>query len=215
MLGAVDDDIETLIGAQRRFEGADAAGSRASLRWLRPVNRVRWARRSVGERRCWEALRCRGDGCAIGTRWGRRRRVRPSRHVANSICRMDESPAARMSAAAAAAAGNEEATAAGNEEVAEGSALADFRSMEEELTAVRMESRNQEILRRMESLITTVEYHQASRRLEEFMQQMNEFVWKNCAGRNLNLLKRHSSGVILVAGADVLRLSDSLIFVMI
>ncbi|URD80184.1 hypothetical protein MUK42_20872 [Musa troglodytarum] len=199
MLGAVDDDIETLIGAQRRFEGADAAGSRASLRWLRPVNRVRWARRSVGERRCWEALRCRGDGCAIGTRWGRRRRVRPSRHVANSICRMDESPAARMSAAAAAAAGNEEATAAGNEEVAEGSALADFRSMEEELTAVRMESRNQEILRRMESLITTVEYHQASRRLEEFMQQMNEFVWKNCAGRNLNLLKRHSSGVILVA----------------
>ncbi|URD82613.1 hypothetical protein MUK42_02154 [Musa troglodytarum] len=167
MLGAVDDDIETLIGAQRRFEGADAAGSRASLRWLRPVNRVRWARRSVGERRCWEALRCRGDGCAIGTRWGRRRRVRPSRHVANSICRMDESPAARMSEAAAAAAGNEEATAAGNEEVAEGSALADFRSMEEELTAVRMESRNQEILRRMESLITTVEYHQASRRLEE------------------------------------------------
>ncbi|CAL9208451.1 unnamed protein product [Musa hybrid cultivar] len=164
MLGTVDDDIETLIGVHRRFEDADAVGSRASLRWLRPVNRVRWARRSVGERRCCEPLRCRGDGGAIGTRWGRRRRVRPSRHVANSICRMDESLAARMSEAAA---GNEEATAAGNEEAAEGSALADFRSMEEELTAVRMESRNQEILRRMESLITTVEYHRASRRLEE------------------------------------------------
>ncbi|CAL9205089.1 unnamed protein product [Musa hybrid cultivar] len=168
MLGTVDDDIETLVGVHRRFEDADAdaAGSRASLRWLRPVNRVRWARRSVGERRCCEALRCRGDGGAIGARWGRRRRVRPSRHVANSICRMDESLAARMSEAAAAA-GNEEATAAGNEEAVEGSALADFRSMEEELTAVRMESRNQEILRRMESLITTVEYHRASRRLEE------------------------------------------------
>ncbi|KAJ8509906.1 hypothetical protein OPV22_000340 [Ensete ventricosum] len=169
MQRAVDDDTETRVGGHRRFEDVYAASSRSSNRWLRPVNRVRWARQSVMKRRCWEAPRCRGDICAIGIRLGTRRAC-PSRNAANSICRMDESPVARMSETEVA--GNKkkktEAAAAGNEEAADGSALADFRSMEDELTAIRMESQDQEILRRMESLITAVEYHQASTRMEEF-----------------------------------------------